>query len=588
MKELVFELIQQAIQDLQKNQVIPNDFEAKFQVDRTKNKAHGDFATNAAMTLTKMAKRPPREVAQMLIDALPNSKSVEKVEIAGPGFINFFLTSDSHTQVIPTILGEKSAFGRSNLGTGQKVHIEYVSANPTGPLHVGHGRGAAFGATLSNLLRFSGYEVHREYYVNDAGRQMHILAASVWLRYLEALGEPVVFPSNGYKGDYIHHIAQKVKAQKSESLRQAFSAVLKDVVADEQEDGSGDKEAHIDGIIENAKHLLGNENYRFIFNLTLQEILEDIKEDLLGFGVEYDEWFSEQSLMDSQAVAEAVSRLEKQSLMYEQEGAQWFKSTQFEDDKDRVVIRANGQTTYFASDIAYHMNKLDRGNGLVIDVLGADHHGYIPRVKAAMQALGANPKQLHVPLIQFVSLYRGGEKVQMSTRSGSFVTLKELREEIGSDAARFFYVMRKADQAMDFDLDLAKTKSNENPLYYIQYAHARICSAVKRLPEEGYALNVEAGLESLDLLTSEHAKSLMTTMAKFPEVIAQATKLFEPHLVVHYLRDLANHFHSYYNEEKCIVEENELRNARFTLILATAQVIKNGLTIIGVSAPESM
>lgn len=588
MKKELTTLIEQTLEKLKQSEQLPADAPSNFKVEQTKDPSHGDLATNVAMTLAKAAKKPPRALAEMIVDQFVDSPLVEKIDIAGPGFINFFLTQDSQNAIIKTIHEQQSAFGDSDVGAGQKIHMEYVSANPTGPLHVGHGRGAAYGATLSNLLKATGHQVHREYYVNDAGRQMHILATSVWLRYLELNKETFTFPSNGYKGDYIKSIAAQIQSEFSDTFVHPASAVFASVRPDADENGDGDKEAHIDDLIANAKKLLGNDQYRRIFEQALNGMVSDIREDLAEFGVNYDRWFSEQSLNDDGLIDTAIERLKKKGYMFEENGALWFRSTDFGDDKDRVVVRENGEKTYFASDIAYHMEKLDRGHNRVIDVLGADHHGYIARVKAAMAALGADPDQLSTPLIQFVSLFRGQEKVAMSTRSGSFVTLKELREEIGNDAARFFYVMRKADQAMDFDLELAKSQKNENPLFYIQYAHARICSAQRKLPEKSFALDIDNGLEQLGLLESEKAAELMKALVKFPEVVKHAAINLEPHLVVNYLRELARHFHSYYDTEKCIVDEKPLRDARFALITAVQIVLAKGLQLIGVSAPESM
>jgi arginyl-tRNA synthetase len=586
MKAHLQDLLADTLKTLQKQGDLPADLDAKIHVERARDNKHGDFATNLAMTLAKPAKRNPRDIAQLICDALPEDKMVEKVEIAGPGFINFFIKAEAGRAVVAQVLEAGEAFGRSHLGDGRRVQVEFVSANPTGPLHVGHGRGAAYGATVADLLEAVGYDVHREYYVNDAGRQMDILAASVWLRYLELGGAEFTFPSNGYKGDYVQDIAASIRRGHGDALEVGVFEVFDGVPPDEPE--GGDKEAHIDALIQSAKTLLRDDQYRLVFDTGLNYILDDIRDDLEKFGVVYDEWYSERSLTDSGAVEKALIRLRESGYVYEKEGAQWFKSTDFGDEKDRVVVRDNGQTTYFASDIAYHMDKMERGFDRVIDVWGADHHGYVPRVKAALQALGDDPSKLDVLLVQFAVLYRGGEKVQMSTRSGEFITLRQLRKEVGNDAARFFYVMRKAEQHLDFDLDLAKSQSNDNPMYYIQYAHARVASVMRQLSEKGHSYDQETGLAALARLTESHEEAVITRLQRYPETLEAAAVNHEPHQLVHYLRELANDFHTYYNAHQFIVDDVELRNARLALINAVRTVIANGLTLLGVSAPESM
>ena len=587
MKQQLEKLLESAIKSLQEEAQLPDDFSPRFSIERTKDISHGDLATNIALISAKAAGKNPRQMAELIISAIPKSSFIQEINIAGPGFINFFLSNDSTTAVVKQALELGKNFGRSNDGNNKKVILEFVSANPTGPLHVGHGRGAAYGASLSNLLENAGWQVHREYYVNDAGRQMHILALSILLRYLEHLGIKLNFPINGYKGDYIQPIVVKLKQKYNLSLMIDSETLYQNVTADEGHP-EGDKEKHVDDLITNARSMLGEEKYRLLFDFGLEAIRLDIEEDLSEFGVNFDRWYSEQSLIDSGAIRRSIERLTAKDYMYEKEGAIWFKATAFGDDKDRVVIRENGQTTYFASDIAYHMEKLDRGFDRVIDILGADHHGYVTRVKASMQALGANTDQIDIPLVQFAILYRGGERVQMSTRSGSFVTLRELREEVGNDAARFFYVMRKAEQHMDFDLDLAKSRSNENPMYYIQYAHARICSVNRKMLDAKLMHDIDEGNNHLELLITEHELALLKRLAAYPEIISSAAKNLEPHSIAHYLRELANDFHSYYNAEKFIIDAASLRSARFNLILAVKQTISNGLAILGVSAPESM
>ncbi|MDX1695900.1 MAG: arginine--tRNA ligase, partial [Ketobacteraceae bacterium] len=514
------------------------------------------------------------------------------VEIAGPGFINFFLDPASQYSVIKTVLQQGKEYGLSTVGAGQKVQIEYVSANPTGPLHVGHGRGAAYGATVANLLEAAGFDVHKEYYVNDAGRQMNILATSVWLRYLQQQGETLRFPSNGYKGDYIQDIARSIAESAGKAYVKSATEVFADVPDDEHTDAdgnkTGDKEAHIDALTTNAQQLLGS-GYDVFFDAALGAIQGDIHEDLAEFGVVYDEWFSERSLTTNGHIDKALALLKEKGHTYEKDGAIWFRSTAFGDDKDRVVVRDNGQTTYFASDIAYHLNKFERGFDRVINIWGADHHGYIARVKAALQALGLDEFRLEVLLVQFAILYRGGEKVQMSTRSGSFVTLRELRDEVGNDAARFFYVTRKSEQHMDFDLDLAKSQSKDNPVYYIQYAHARACSVKNKCAAEGKPWDRALGEANLTALTNEYEIDLTNKLSQYPEVVERAALAYEPHQIATYLRELANVYHTWYNNAGKVIEADDIpRNAQLTLCEAVRIIIHNGLTLLGVSAPESM
>ncbi len=585
MKEQIAQLIDAALSTLIANGTLPADITPNIQVENTRDKAHGDFASNIALTLAKPARRNPRELAQQLCDALPANASVEKTEIAGPGFINFFVSQASTFSVVGEILEQGDTFGRGAANSGPRMQVEFVSANPTGPLHVGHGRGAAYGATVADLLEAAGVEVEREYYVNDAGRQMNILAASVWLRYLEQHEQELTFPSNGYQGYYIRDIAHDLIKDHGDRFNRPVAEVFADIPADEP--AGGDKEIHIDALIERAQQLLGDD-YELVFAAGLNSILADIREDLGEFGVNYQEWFSERSLTSSGDVSRALEQLEAKGYLYEQEGNLWFRSTDFGDDKDRVVKRANGQTTYFASDIAYHMNKFERGFDKVVNIWGADHHGYIARVKAAIQAMGYDPDKLEVRLVQFAILYRGSERVQMSTRSGSFVTLRELRNEVGNDACRFFYVTRKADQHMDFDLELAKSESKDNPVYYIQYAHARVCSVLRKLDSEGMAWDQAAGLASLERLESETEADLVKQLAKYPETLQHAALNFEPHVLANYLRDLAGDFHTWYNGHKLIIDDAELRNARLTLSVAVRQVLANGLKLLGVSAPEQM
>lgn len=586
MKTRLEYLLKSAMDTLKVQGDLATELEATVMVERTRDTSHGDFATNLAMTLAKSAKINPRLLAEKIIGAMPNEPSVVKTEIAGPGFINFFIDPRAQFRIVQQILDEGREFGLSEVGAGQSVLVEFVSANPTGPLHVGHGRGAAYGSAVSNLLTAVGFKVHREYYVNDAGRQMDILAASVWLRYLEECGEVLAFPCNGYRGEYVRDIAADLLKQACSDYLHPAAKVMEGLPPDEPQ--GGDKEIHIDAVVARAKGLLGQEAYRRVFDAGLNSILDDIRQDLAEFGVEYEEWFSERGLDESKAVERTLDKLRTGGHLYEKDGATWFASSQFGDEKDRVVVRENGQMTYFASDIAYHMDKLERGFGQLINIWGADHHGYIPRVKAAIQALGGDPAKLDVLLVQFAVLYRGDEKVQMSTRSGEFVTLRQLRNEVGKDAARFFYVMRKSDQHMDFDLRLATSKSNENPIYYVQYAHARICSVFRQLDEKGYTRDTVLGMNHLERLSEPHEAALLTTLSRYPDVVESSALQHSPHHLVHYLRELAAELHAYYNAHQFLVEDAGLRDARLNLIAALRQVLLNGLRLLDVSAPESM
>ena len=528
----------------------------------------------------------PRKIAELLVPAIPAHALLERVEIAGPGFVNFFMRATERAQVIATALNQGEAFGRNNIGQGKRVLVEYVSANPTGPLHVGHGRSAAFGATLANLLAASGFNVSREYYVNDAGRQMNILAVSVWMRYLALSGEPVVFPANAYKGDYVQSLADELRIKHGRDFVHTWFVIQEGLPADEPD--GGDKEVYIDALIQSAIRLLGPSGFALFHQQALNSVLADIKDDLAEFGVDYDCWFSEQSLFDDGSIQKGIQALKDAGHTFEKGGALWFNATEFGDEKDRVLVRANGQTTYFASDVAYHWNKYDRGFDRVIDIFGADHHGYVTRVKAAVHALGHDENALDVLLVQFATLFRQGERVQMSTRSGSFVTLRELREEVGRDAARFFYVTRKPEQHMEFDLDLAKSESSDNPVYYIQYAHARICSVLRQLNERGLSWNEQLGLESLTLLTEPQELALVSLIDRYPDLIEAAARTCDPHQIAYYLRELATGLHSYYNAVQLLCEQEPLRCARLCLLKAVRQVLCNGMQLLGVSAPESM
>jgi arginyl-tRNA synthetase len=588
MKSHLQQLVKAALHDLHSAGVFDFELPENIVIERTRDTAHGDFACNIAMVLAKAARSKPRDLAEKIVAHLPASEHVAKVEIAGPGFINLTMTPTAYYAEVGAVLEAGEAYGRSSVGAGKRVQVEFVSANPTGPLHVGHGRGAAYGATVADLLAAVGFQVHREYYVNDAGRQMDILGTSVWLRYLELAGEELTFPVNGYKGDYVWDIAAELHREHGDAYRRLAIDVFNGIPVDEP--AGGDKDVHIDALIMQAKSMLGEQAYLLFFDRALDVILADIRKDLEAFGVVYEEWYRERDLVSSGKVDEAIDQLTQSGHIYEQEGALWFRSTDFGDEKDRVVVRDNGVKTYFASDIAYHWHKLDRGFDRVIDIWGSDHHGYVPRVKAALTAMGdqADADKLDVLLVQFANLYRGGEKVQMSTRSGSFVTLRELCHEIGNDAARFFYVMRKCEQHMDFDLDLAKSQSSDNPMYYIQYAHARVCSVLRQLEEKGLSYDRRSGLNSLTLLVEAHEQALLRNLSRYPEVVEAAALNHEPHQLAHYLRDLANDFHTYYNAHQFLVDDGALRDARLTLIQAARQVLANGLGLLGVSAPDTM
>ena len=557
-----------------------------FAIERTRDPAHGDFACNVAMVNAKAFGQPPRAIAQAVVNALPAHPAITRVEIAGPGFINVFLAANARQAVIGTVLEQGPRYGLAPANSRAKVTLEFVSANPTGPLHVGHGRGAAYGATLGNLLAAAGHDVQREYYVNDAGRQMDILGTSTWLRYLELLGEKLRFPDNGYRGEYVHDIARPLVESHGDHYRHAWAQVAESLPPDESQ--GGDKEQHIDALVSRAKTLLGTDGYALFFDAALNEILADIRDDLGEFGVVYDNWFSERSLVTSGAIDRAVARLQDAGHLYRDGGALWFRATAFGDEKDRVVQRENGAWTYFASDIAYLNNKFERGFERAIYIFGADHHGYIARLKAAATGLGHDPERIEIRLVQFAVLYEDGEKVQMSTRSGQFVTLRDLRKDVGNDAARFFYVMRGNDQHLDFDVALARAQSNDNPVYYLQYAHARIASLFRQAEGKGVVWSREAGLAALDRLSAPSESVLMTELSRFPEWVAAAAEQRAPQLVANGLRELATAFHAFYNAEPILSAETPLRDARLALCAATRQVLANGLALLGVNAPESM
>jgi arginyl-tRNA synthetase len=565
--------------------VAPDRRDTPILLERPKQASHGDFASNLAMQLAKELKTNPREIAQRLIHELPVSSWVDKVEMAGAGFINFYIANTARTQAVTLALRQGSDYGRCNLGQGRRLQVEFVSANPTGPLHVGHGRGAALGASLATLMEFAGFEVTREYYVNDAGRQMDILALSTWLRYLELFDESVPFPPNAYQGDYVGDMAWQIRSAHGNRFQRPIAEVMANVPPLTEEPRSN-LEERLDAFIAAGKQLLG-EGWDYLHQFALTEQLASCRSDLEQFGVNFDVWFSERSLYDTGMVQRAVELLERNGHLYVQDGARWFRSTHFGDEKDRVVQRDNGLYTYFASDIAYHFNKLERGFDQIIDIWGADHHGYIARVRGALDALGCQGQAggpLEVLLVQFVSLWRGNEKASMSTRAGQYVTLADLCKEVGNDACRFFYLQRKAEQALDFDLELAKSQSNDNPVYYVQYAHARLCSVLTQWGGDVATL-ADADLAAL---TGERELALCARLAAFPELIVDAARERAPQMIAFYLKDLAGEFHSYYNAERIIVGDAAQRSARLALAASVRQVLRNGLAILGVSAPESM
>ena len=601
----IFALLDSAAKVLIDQDILPNDWQNNSQITRSKSPEHGDYASNIALTAAKAAKSNPRALAEQLIAALPDNDSIAKLEVAGPGFINIFLNTGAKFAVLDAIFDNNERYGLTDEFSDKKIQVEFVSANPTSSLHVGHGRGAAFGMSVANLLEAVGYKVAREYYVNDAGRQMDILAASTYLRYLELNGEQVHFPVGGYQGDYVTDIAQTIKTQQADAYVHPYAEISANVPEDvvfetnadgEQELVSGDKNAHVDGIIANSKQALGD-NYEIFLNAALSEILEDIKDDLNDFGVRFERWFSEKSIADE--IEPVLAELESKGHLYEKDGNTWFRSTDFGDEKDRVVRRANGLTTYFASDIAYHKNKFERGFDTVINVWGADHHGYIARVRAALTALGIDEKRLEVILVQFVALWRGEEKIQMSSRSGKFVTLRELREEVGNDAARFYYVARKPEVHIDFDLELAKSQSKDNAVYYIQYAHARVCSVLEKLNAKGFNVDDAQGKAMQNLLQAEAESELIKLLAAYPATLKRAATGYDPHVLTNYLKDLASLFHAWYNDNRILPvsiiadetptqEELDLMQARLRLSKAVRQVLANGLSLLGLSAPTNM
>ncbi len=541
--------------------LLPSNQVPEFEVETPKHEGQGDFSTNFAMVSAKLQKMAPAKIAKSLVEAIsdtphtPLGSVVEKIEVAGPGFINFFLSPGAWHPVVDQVLKQDATFGASAIGSGKRVQVEFVSANPTGPLHVGHGRGAAVGDAVGNILSFAGFDVQKEYYINDSGRQIRTLGTSVWLRLQQIQGKTVDFPQDCYQGDYIRDIAKEVRDARGKDLADT----------DEKQ-----------GVEICARFAAG-------------KILAGIRSDLDDFGVRFDNWFSEQSLYDSGRVQTAIENFKEKDLIYEKDGALWFRTEKFGDEKDRVVVRNNGLTTYFASDIAYHDEKYERGFDRVIDVWGADHHGYIKRIDAAVVATGRKSEQFDVILVQLVNLLRDGNPVQMSTRAGEFVTLKDIVDEVGKDAARFMFLSRSYDSGLDFDLELAKKKSADNPVYYVQYVHARITGILNKAKDEGLIDQIDFNAGSnLEKLLAEEELKLIKHMAAFREQVEKSAETLHPHVVFTYLMSLASAFHAYYNRHKVIMEDRSLSLARLSLVLAVKKVIRNGLTLLGVSAPERM
>ncbi len=574
----------QAWRALHQQGLLPAANPDRIEVTPTKDPRHGDHACNLALILAREANVDARELAERIAARLPENPDVQAVEVAGPGFLNFRLRPEAKAGVVDRVLERGANYGARPPGSEQRVLIEYVSANPTGPLHVGHGRGAALGSCLARILRAAGHSVESEYFINDAGRQIDILALSVWLRYLELCGEPVVFPEAGYRGDYILDIAADRHRERGEEWRASFENIQAGAPDDgPDEDG---RDASLDFLILRARDFLSDSAWTELASTATDTLIERIRRDLDHFGASFDQWRSERALLDSGAVERTIRQLREAGHLYEMESALWFRSSEFGDEKDRVVQRSDGRWTYFATDIAYHADKMARGYGTVINIWGADHHGYAARIRAAIQALGIDPDRLEVLLVQFASLRRGERKISMSTREGEFVPLESLRREIGRDAARFFYVMRKSGQHLDFDLRLAAERSADNPVYYAQYAHARICSILKRAEDED--IDVPDAPCDLSPLTEAGERALQKRLSRYPDLILRSAREREPHHLTVYLRELAQEFHSYYNAIVVLADEAPVRRARLRLVLAVRQTLANGLSLLGVDAPESM
>ncbi len=554
MKTKLIDAIQHAAAEAFKQGHLSSSRFPAIELQAPKTASHGDLATNFCMQMAAVQKMAPRKIAEIILAHLDDpERLITKTEIAGPGFINFFIRPEAWHAVLADIHHKDRRYGESNVGRGSKVQIEFVSANPTGPLHVGHGRGAAVGDSVARILSCCGYEVHKEYYINDSGRQINTLGRSVFMRYQELLGRTVAFPGDCYQGDYIYDIARGIMADKGDAL------------LNQAED----------------------EAVSYCARLAADIILGGIRDDLTAFGVTFDNWFSEQSLYDNNKVQETIEKFRQSGQIYEKDGALWFDTEKYGDEKNRVVVRSNGRTTYFASDIAYHQDKFDRGFETLIDVWGADHHGYIGRLKAAVEAAGHQRDDFKVILVQLVNLLRQGEPVAMSTRAGEFETLQDVVKEVGKDAARFIFLTRHYESPLDFDLELAKQKTNDNPVYYVQYVHARIASILRKAAENGSA-DVTWGDQAVDRLREDEEIQLIKTLARFPEIVAKSAREREPHRVTYYLMDLAAAFHSFYNKHRVLTDDAQLAQARLLLVMAIKRVIRNGLALLGVSAPDRM
>ena len=566
MKQEIKELIYKALKKAYQKGDLPSSEFPEVELEEPKARMHGDFSTNIAMIMASSQKMAPRKIAESIINHMDDSGSIIlKVEIAGPGFINFYLRQSAWYPVLSRVYEEGERYGSSNMGNHEKIQVEFVSSNPTGPLHVGHGRGAAVGDSVGNILSFCGYDVQKEYYINDSGRQINTLGRSVFYRYRELFGEKIEFPATCYQGDYIRDIAIKIKDADGNKFLDP------DEKPDEKPDQKKDEEKAVS----------------YCARLAAKEILEGIRQDLDSFGVRFNKWFSEQSLYDSGMVDSVINDFKKKKIVYKKDGALWFKTSDFGDEKDRVVVKKNGEKTYFASDIAYHQEKYERGFDLVIDVWGADHHGYIPRMSASVQASGRDKNQFHVILVQLVNLLRGGEPVAMSTRAGEFVTLKDVISEVGSDAARFIFLTRHYDSPLDFDLELAKKKTSDNPVYYVQYVHARISSIIRKAAEREIS-DIVTDDEAVAMLIQPEEVELMKALARYPETIENSAKIMGPHRITFFLMNLASLFHAYYNKHRVLTDDPVLSRGRLYLITAVQKVIRNGLTLLGVSAPERM
>jgi arginyl-tRNA synthetase len=554
MKQKIKTMIRRALADAYEKGGLPRPEFPEVEVEEPRIEAHGDLSTNISMVMASVQKMAPRKIAEALIKHLDDPENIlAKTEIAGPGFINFFISPASWHPVLREIHEKDTAYGASDIGKGKKIQVEFVSSNPTGPLHVGHGRGAAVGDSVANILSLCGYEVQREYYINDSGRQIRTLGRSVFLRYKELFGEKEEFPQDCYQGDYIRDIASDIRKEKGDSLL------------------AGDAE---EAVLYCARSAAGN-------------ILDDIRKVLESFGVTFDRWYSEQSLYDSGRVEEMIKEFRAREIIYEKDGALWFRTEDYGDEKDRVVVKQDGLTTYFASDIAYHQEKFERGFDRVIDVWGADHHGYIPRMAASIQASGRSRDQFDVILVQLVNLLRGGQPVAMSTRAGEFVTLEDVVSEVGADAARFIFLTRHYDSPLDFDLELATKKTNDNPVFYVQYVHARISSILAKGREQGIN-TVNPTDAAVALLTEPEEIQLIKTLARYPEIVETSAVFMEPHRITYYLMELAAAFHAYYNKHRVLADDSDLAQARLYLVLAIQKIIRNGLRLLGVSAPEKM